>query len=70
MSYQPQFTIAPSLLSKVEAVAALRERILGAAVELTWMPALQKDMLRPLLEAGLVEKVGGKKPGRYAFKKP
>lgn len=43
MSYQPQFTITPSLLSKVEAVAALRERILGAAVKLTWIPALQKD---------------------------
>jgi Fic family protein len=27
----------------VESVAALRERILGAAVELSWMPALQKD---------------------------
>ena len=43
MSYQPQFTITPSLLSQVEAVAVLRERILGAAVELTWIPALQKD---------------------------
>ncbi len=43
MAYQPHFTITPSLLSKVEAVAALRERILGAAVELTWIPALQKD---------------------------
>lgn len=28
---------------QVEAIAALRERILGAAVELTWIPALQKD---------------------------
>jgi DNA-binding MarR family transcriptional regulator len=27
------------------------------------------DMLRPLLDAGLVEKVGGKKTGRYALKK-
>ncbi len=43
MAYQPQFTISASLLSKVESVAALRERILGAAVELSWMPALQKD---------------------------
>ena len=43
MAYKPQFTITASLLSKVEAVAALRERILGAAVELTWIPALQKD---------------------------
>jgi len=43
MGYEPQFTITPALLSKVEAVAALRERILGAAVELSWIPALQKD---------------------------
>lgn len=43
MSYEPQFTITPLLLSQVEKVAALRERILGAAVELSWIPALQKD---------------------------
>jgi len=27
------------------------------------------DMLRPLLDAGLVEKIGGKKTGRYALRK-
>ena len=43
MSYEPQFSITPGLLSQVESVAALRERILGAAVELSWIPALQKD---------------------------
>jgi len=43
MPYEPRFSISPSLLSLVEAVAALRERIQGAAVELSWMPALQKD---------------------------
>ena len=43
MSYEPQFSITPKLLSQVEIVAALRERILGATVELSWMPALQKD---------------------------
>ncbi len=43
MSYEPQFSITPRLLSQVETVAALRERILGAAVELSWIPALQKD---------------------------
>jgi Fic family protein len=43
VSYEPQFSITPSLLSQVEAVAALRERILGAAIELSWIPALQKD---------------------------
>ena len=43
MSYQPEFTITPRLLSRVEAIAAVRERILGAAVEVPWIPALQKD---------------------------
>lgn len=43
MSYKPQFSISPKLLSQVETVAALRERILGATVELSWIPALQKD---------------------------
>src|SRR5437870_9599573 len=31
------------LLSQVEQVAALRERILTAAVQVPWIPALQKD---------------------------
>ena len=43
MPYEPHFTITPRLLSLVEQVAALRERIQGAAVELSWIPALQKD---------------------------
>ena len=43
MPYEPQFTISSRLLSLVEVIAALRERILGAAVELSWIPALQKD---------------------------
>lgn len=43
MSYEPQFTITPSLLSLVEEIAALRERIEGASVALFWIPALQKD---------------------------
>jgi len=43
MAYVPQFAISPRLLSRVEQVAALRERIQGAAVELSWIPALQKD---------------------------
>ncbi|NBS56862.1 MAG: Fic family protein [Betaproteobacteria bacterium] len=43
MAYAPQFTITPRLLTLVEQVAALRERIQGAAVELSWIPALQKD---------------------------
>jgi len=43
VSYEPQFSITSNLLSQVEKVAALRERILGASVELSWIPALQKD---------------------------
>jgi len=43
MAYEPQFTITPVLLSEVEQAAALRERIQGAALDLAWIPALQKD---------------------------
>ena len=43
VAYQPQFTITPRLLSLVEIIATLRERIQGAAVELSWVPTLQKD---------------------------
>ena len=43
MAYEPQFTISARLLSLVEQIAVLRERIQGAAVELSWIPALQKD---------------------------
>ena len=43
MSYQPQFTITPGLLARVENIAALREKILAATVHVPWIPALQKD---------------------------
>jgi len=43
MAYVPQFTITPELLAEVEQVAALRERIQGAVVDIAWIPALQKD---------------------------
>ncbi len=43
MSYEPYYTISPRLLTLVEAVAALRERFQGAAIERSWIPALQKD---------------------------
>jgi Fic family protein len=43
VSYQPQFTITPRLLTEIETVAALRERILAATVQVPWIPALQKD---------------------------
>jgi Fic family protein len=43
VGYQLIYTITPLLLSRVEQVAALRERILAAAVQVPWIPALQKD---------------------------
>jgi Fic family protein len=43
MSYIPHYTITPPLLADVERIAALRERIQGAVVDLAWIPALQKD---------------------------
>lgn len=43
MAYEPQFSITPTLLSIVEEIAVLRNRIQGAAVEVSWIPALQKD---------------------------
>ncbi|MGD1032344.1 MAG: Fic family protein [Opitutaceae bacterium] len=43
MSYQPRFQISPALLTRVEAISVLRERIQGATVQVPWIPALQKD---------------------------
>jgi Fic family protein len=43
MAYAPHFTITATLLSEVELIAALRERIQSATVDLAWIPALQKD---------------------------
>ncbi len=46
MSYEPQFTITPALLAYVETIAAVRERILGAAIEVPWIPLLLKGQPR------------------------
>jgi Fic family protein len=43
LPYEPQFSITPRLLTLVEQTSALRERIQSASVELSWIPALQKD---------------------------
>ncbi len=43
VNYQPQFTITSALLARVEQIAAVRERILAATIEVPWIPALQKD---------------------------
>jgi len=43
MVFTPEFTITSGLLALSEEIAALRERIQTATVELAWIPALQKD---------------------------
>jgi len=43
MAYQPRFAIPARLLTTVERIAALREKILAATVQVAWIPALQKD---------------------------
>lgn len=43
MAYLPQFSITPRLLFEVERIADLRARILSAAVDMPWIPAMQKD---------------------------
>ena len=43
MSYQPQFQISTTLLNQVENITSLREKIQGASIDLSWIPALQKD---------------------------
>jgi Fic family protein len=43
MTYVPRFTITATLLGDVERIAALRERIQSATIDLAWIPALQKD---------------------------
>jgi len=43
MAYVPQFTITPALLAEAERIAALRERIHGAAIDAPWLATLQQD---------------------------
>ena len=43
MAYQPKFTISARLLSHIEEIAGLREKILAATVQVAWIPGLQKD---------------------------
>src|ERR1044071_2341506 len=43
MAFKPVFTISAGLLAQGEQIAALRERILAAAIQVPWIPALQKD---------------------------
>jgi Fic family protein len=43
VSFQPQFVITSRLLSRIEEIASLREKVLAATVQVPWIPALQKD---------------------------
>jgi len=43
MPYQPKFTITAHLLRTTEEIAAFRERILAATIQVAWIPTLQKD---------------------------
>jgi len=43
MAYQPIFTITGNLVGLLEEIAALREKILSATVQVAWIPALQRD---------------------------
>jgi Fic family protein len=43
VGYKPVYSITPVLLTEVEQIAALRERILAATIQVPWVPALQKD---------------------------
>jgi Fic family protein len=43
VSYSPRFSITHGLVRNLEDIAALREMMLAATVQVTWVPALQKD---------------------------
>ena len=45
MGYKPVFKITPRLLALTESIAALRERILSASVQVAWVPDLQKEAM-------------------------
>ena len=45
MNYEPTYSITPLLVNRIEQIAALRERILGATLNVTWIPALQMDSM-------------------------
>jgi len=43
MTYEPKFAVTASLVTMLEEIAAFREKILAATVQVPWMPALQRD---------------------------
>jgi Fic family protein len=43
MAFNPEFRVTAKLLRSIEEIAALRERIASATVQVAWIPALRKD---------------------------
>lgn len=43
MPYQPIFTVTACVIAVIEEIAALREKIMAATVQVPWIPALQRD---------------------------
>ncbi len=43
MNYQPVFSVTNRLISRIEQISALRERIINATVNVSWIPVLQLD---------------------------
>lgn len=41
--YQPKFGVSPKLVGRLENIATLREKIISAAVQVPWVPVLQKE---------------------------
>lgn len=42
-AFEPKFSVTAKLSQAVETIAALRECIAAATVQVAWIPALQKD---------------------------
>lgn len=43
MPYQPQFTVTARLVTELEIISALREKLLASTVQVAWIPSLQRD---------------------------
>lgn len=43
MAYEPQFTVTSHLMKTLEEIAVLGEKIQAATLQVSWIPALQKD---------------------------
>jgi cell filamentation protein, protein adenylyltransferase len=43
MAYEPKFAVTAPLVTLLEEIAAFREKILAATVQVPWMPSLQRD---------------------------